>query len=65
MSSVTFVTFVGEEYYLDLMGVTGFGRMVFCEGRKNKGKYINVLETDLVLLLTHIFGNTELNGVKF
>lgn len=50
---------------LKRMDVSGIGEMVFCEGRINNEKYMNVLETGLMSPLPHIFSNTDLNGVKF
>ena len=47
------------------MAADGVGEMFICEGRMNSQKYINVLETALMSLLTRIFGDTNLDGVKF
>jgi len=47
------------------MAAGGVGEMFVCEGRMNSQKYINVLETVLMPSLTRIFGDTNLDGVKF
>lgn len=47
------------------MAADGVGKMFICEGRMNSEKYVNVLETALVPSLSSIFGDTNLNGVKF
>lgn len=47
------------------MATSGVGEMFVCEGRMNSEKYINVLETALIPYLSRIFGDTNLDGVKF
>lgn len=47
------------------MAASGVGKMFICEGRMNSEKYINVLENVLMPSLTRMFGDTNLDDVKF
>lgn len=47
------------------MAAAGVGQMFVCEGRMNSAKYIDVLESVLRSSLTRIFGDTNLDEVKF
>lgn len=47
------------------MTADGVGEMSACEGRMNSQKYINVLETVLMLSLRSIFDNTNLLDIMF
>ncbi|KAL1506201.1 hypothetical protein ABEB36_005603 [Hypothenemus hampei] len=47
------------------MAADGVGEIFVCEGHMNSEKYINVVENKLLSSLTIIFGDTNLDGVKF
>lgn len=47
------------------MAASGVGEMFVCEGRMNSEKYINVLENVLRPSLTRIYGDTNLEDIKF
>lgn len=44
---------------------SGVGELFVCEGRMDSTKYINVLETALLPSFTKLFGDTNMDGVKF
>ncbi|CAH1979621.1 unnamed protein product [Acanthoscelides obtectus] len=47
------------------MSASGVGEMFVCEGRMDATKYINVLENALLPSFTALYGDTNMNGVKF
>lgn len=47
------------------MAPSGVGEIVVCEGRIDSEKYINVLESSLHSSFSILFGDTNLEGVKF
>lgn len=47
------------------MSASGIGKMVVCEGRMDSKKYIEVMETALEPSLDMMFGDTNLDGVRF
>lgn len=44
---------------------SGVGEMFVCEGRMDSTKYINVLESALVPSFSTLFGDTNMDGVRF
>lgn len=47
------------------MAADGVGEMFICEGRMDSNKYISVLEHVLMPSITRIFGDTNVEEVKF
>lgn len=47
------------------MAASGVGEMHVCDGRMDSCKYINVLENVLQLSFSNIFGDTNMENVKF
>lgn len=47
------------------MSAAGVGEMFVCEGRMDSTKYINVLESALLPSFTTLFGDTNMESVKF
>lgn len=47
------------------MAASGIGEMFVCEGRLNSTAYINVLKEALLPSFAAVFGDTNMDGVKF